>query len=220
MPKNGKTKHLKTACCMALFTGILLVIVGCQSDPWEAFQSLGPEGIPKSARTNQQPQSVILREGDMLNIVFPSSTSLNTSQQIRRDGKIVMPLIGEVVAAGKTPDELQNDLINLYQPQVDTKQILVTVQSSTFSIYVTGAVLRPGEIQANHPMTALEAVMQAGGFDTTKANAKAVVIVRQVKSGTKKFTVNLQKMMEGSNEKPFYLEPSDIIFVPEKFQWF
>ncbi len=94
------------------------------------------------------------------------------------------------------------------------------MQSYTFPIYVTGAVLKPGTVEADHPMTALEAIMASGGFDDTTANRKAVVIIRQGKDGTTKFTVNLKKMMNGAQEKPFYLKPSDMIYVPERFTWF
>lgn len=219
IPENNRLKRLMTICCIMF----LLVITGCETDPWADFAPLTAAGIPKiSEHASQQAQSepLILREGDMLHIVFPGSSSLDTTQQIRRDGKIVMPLVGEVTAAGKTPEDLQSELIKLYEPQVATKQIIVTLQSSSYPIFVTGAVLRPGEIQADHPMTALEAVMEAGGFDTTKANSKAVIVIRQEKTGTKKFTLNLKEMMKGTEGKPFYLQPSDIVNVPEKFQWF
>jgi polysaccharide export outer membrane protein len=221
--KNNGVKQLMLSRRIAPLLGTLFIMAGCQTDPQTNFNTLAPGGIPKPiARAVQQAQAqpILLREGDTVNVVFPSSPTLDTTQQIRRDGKIVMPLIGEVDAAGKTPEDLQAELIKLYQPQVQTKQIIVTVQSSTYPVYVTGAVLRPGEIQANKPMTPLEAIMQAGGFDTTKANSKNVIIIRQEKNGTKKYTLNLKKLMEGTTEKPFYLEPSDIIFVPEKFQWF
>lgn len=156
----------------------------------------------------------------MVNVFFPGSTSLDTTQQIRRDGKVVLPLVGEVTAAGKTPADLQAELIKLYAPQVATKQVVVTVQSSAFPVFVTGAVLRPGKVMSDRPITALDAVMEAGGFDYTKADLKTVVVIRQEKSGTTKFTLNLKSAMAGAPGKPFYLKPSDIIYVPEKFTWF
>jgi protein involved in polysaccharide export with SLBB domain len=166
-----------------------------------------------------QSDSIILREGDVVHLAFPSSPTLDTTQEIRRDGKITLQLIGEVAAAGKTPDELQADLLKLYAPQVAMTQILVTVQSSTFPVYVTGAVLRPGDIKVDHPMSVLEAIMEAGGF-SANANLKSVVIIRQGKDGTTRFTVNLKKAMAGEPGTPFYVKPADIIYVGEKFTWF
>ena len=163
---------------------------------------------------------MLLREGDVVHIAFPSSPSLETTEQIRVDGKIVMPLIGEVAVAGKTPLDFQNDLIKLFEPQLNTKQIVVTVQSASFPVFVTGAVLKPGKVMVDHPLSALEAIMEAGGFDYTKANLKAVVVVRADKNGSTTYTLNLEKIMKGGEEKPFYLKPSDIVRVPEKFTWF
>ena len=173
-----------------------------------------------SLKTNAPVESVKLKEGDVISIAFPSSPSLDTTQKIRVDGKIVLPLIGETHAAGMTPTELQDQLIKLFAPQVATKQVIVTLQSSTFTVFVTGSVLRPGRVDSDHPLTVLEAIMEAGGFDMSKANLEDVTIIHQTQTGTTKKVINLKKVMEGSSVKPVYLQPSDIVFVPEKFVWF
>jgi len=208
------------ACRTIPLLAILFAMTGCQTDDFseQASQPVSPQ-LSKPAEPVQS-GSLLLREGNVVNVTFPGSSSLDTTQQIRSDGRIVMPLIGEVTAAGLTPEELQNELIKLYAPQVQTKQIVVTLQSSGFPIYVTGAVLKPGMIEADHPMSVLEAIMDAGGFDPTTANLKAVVVVRQGKDGTTKFTVNVKNMMNGGKEKPFYLQPADMVYVPQKFTWF
>lgn len=163
---------------------------------------------------------MVLREGDSLTVSLPASPTLDTTQQIRTDGKIVLPLIGEVVAAGKTPEDLQNELLKLYQPQVAAKQVIVTVQSPNIPVYVTGAVLHPGPVTVDHPISALDAVMEAGGFDYTKANLRAVVVVRQQKDRTIRYKLNLKKVLAGSEGSPFYLQPFDIVYVPERFTWY
>ena len=103
---------------------------------------------------------------------------------------------------------------------MDTKQIIVTLQSSSISVFVTGAVLRPGKVMSDHPISALEAIMEAGGVDYSKADLAAVVVIRQGKDGTTTYKLNLKKVMAGASEKPFYLKPFDIVRVPEKFTWF
>jgi protein involved in polysaccharide export with SLBB domain len=88
-------------------------------------------------------------------------------------------------------------------------------------VFVTGAVLRPGKILADRPLTVLEAVMEAGGADFARANLKEVVVVRRVEGGqTANFRVNLRDTLNGRRSEPFYLKPSDIVYVPEKFNWF
>ena len=165
-------------------------------------------------------ETIVLREGDVLKISFPGSANLDTTQQIRRDGKITLPLVGEVQAAGKPPGELQQSLIQLYAPQISSKEVIVSVESSAFPVFVTGCVIRPGKVSSDQPITALEAIMGAGGFDYTKANLKGVRIIRREHGVSESHTLNLKLVMQGKDNNPFYLKPSDIVYVPEKFTWF
>lgn len=210
-----------------MLSALVLVFTGCasketlQSD-YPGFYQVGQFAVQSSTNAPAPTQSapMILREGQMVNVAFPGSSSLDTAQQIRTDGKIVMPLIGEVTAAGKTPQELQNELIKLYAPQVATKQVIVTVQSSAFTVYVIGAVLRPGPVMSDHPLSALEAIMEAGGVDFNTADLSAVVVIRQGQNGTTTYKLNLKKVLAGAPGQPFYLKPYDILRVPQKFTWF
>jgi polysaccharide export outer membrane protein len=167
------------------------------------------------------PAAAPLREGDVVRITFPGAPNLNGNpQQIRQDGTITLPLIGEVKAAGLTAAELQARLVAKYGSQLVSKEVTVTVESSAYTVYVTGAVLKPGKISSNHPLSVLEAVMEAGGFDYTKANLKKVKVVRQEGSATKNYTLDLKAVLDGKQTEPFMLKPSDIVFVPEKFNVF
>jgi polysaccharide export outer membrane protein len=186
---------------------------GCQtSQTSEASKHIAP--------VKAHAETVVLREGDDLKISFPSSSNLDTTQQIRRDGKIVLPLVGEVQAAGETPNELQQNLIKLYEPQISSKEVIVAVESAVFPVYVTGCVIRPGTVSTDQPITALEAIMSAGGFDYTKANLKAVRVIRRENGTSESYTVNLKIVMQGKDNDPFYLKPDDIVYVPERFSWF
>jgi len=138
-----------------LALGLLALAAGCQT------QAPPPDGVKE--QTTAPAAIVTLREGDVLKISFPGSPSLDTSQQIRRDGKITLPLVGEVQAAGMSTETLQQNLVKLYAPQLATKEVVVTMASSTFPVFVTGSVIRPGKIVSDHPITALDAIMEAGG---------------------------------------------------------
>jgi polysaccharide export outer membrane protein len=105
----------------ALGLVLLAVGAGCQTQP--LFST------PTNPTTNVT-EIITLREGDVLKISFPANANLNTTQPIRRDGMISMPLIGEVKAVGKTPAELEKDLIDLYSTQLLSKEVMVEVQSS------------------------------------------------------------------------------------------
>ncbi len=212
-----------------------LLLAGCQTQPASStgsrpyqftdFTNAPPSAavstpVSTPAGTTAATNSLALREGDMLRIIFPGAPSLNTDQQIRRDGMITLPQGGELKAVGKTPAELEAELLKLFGPQLQIKEVSVTVSSAVFPVYVTGAVLRPGKIMSDRPITALEAVMEAGGFDYTKANLKAVVIVRHEDGQVRNFTLNLKLPLDGKKSEPFYLKPSDIVYVKEKFSLF
>jgi polysaccharide export outer membrane protein len=167
-----------------------------------------------------QPDAIILREGDVVGISFPSNPALKSDvQQIRRDGKITLGRIGEIDAAGKTVKALQEELLKKYNEEMSVQEVTVSVQSSTFPIYVTGAVLRPGKILSDRPLTALDAIMEAGGPDYTRANLKAVKIIRNVNGMMEHYKLNLDAVLKGEDSQTFYLKPYDIIYVPERFSW-
>jgi polysaccharide export outer membrane protein len=189
---------------------MLGLFAGCQ---------VPPPATPITA-ANSQPEVLTIREGDVLKISFPGAPTLDTQQQVRRDGRITMPLGGEVVAAGLTPNGLEQELIKVYASQLVSKEVSVTVVSSTFSVFVSGAVVRPGKVTSDHPLSALEAVMEAGGFDRTKADMRAVVVTRQEGNQYKNYTVDLKAVLDGKQTEPFYLKPADVVYVPELFSWF
>ena len=186
------------------------------------FTGCATNDLPKSASLEKMhSELIILREGDNLKITFPSSANLDTVQQIRRDGKIVMPLVGEVQAAGLMPDGLRESLVKLYATQIGSKEINVFVESSSFPVFVSGAVIHPGKILSDHPITALEAVMEAGGFDYTTADTKDVKVVRNENGKLVNYKVNLHRILNGgSDANPFYMKPQDIIYVPERLELF
>lgn len=188
----------------------LAAVIGCQTPP-----TLTP-----ITQADSKPDVLTVREGDVLKITFPGAPNLDSTQQVRRDGRITMPVVGEVMAAGLTPPGLEQELAKLYATQLVSKEVSVTVVSSSFSVFVSGAVIRPGKVVSDHPISALEAVMEAGGFDNTKADMRAVVITRQEGGQYKNYTVDLKLVLEGKQTTPFYLKPSDIVYVPERFSMF
>ncbi len=176
----------------------------------------GCRGVTPLYDTDLVPySSVSLREGDTVIITFPGSPNLNATQQIRRDGKIDLQLAGEVTAAGRTPAELEKELLKLYEPQLVLKQVSVTLQSSAYPVFVTGSVVKPGKIMADRPISDLEAIMEAGGFDPAKADMRSVIIFRHENGQVKRYKRNLKRVLEKKGQL-FYLRPADIIYVPEK----
>ncbi len=186
-----------------------LILSGCATS-----MPTGTQLLPKTESDQT------LQPGDTLKFNFPSAANLDTVQQVRRDGKINLYMVGEIKAAERSPAELQQELRKLYSTQLISSNVTVTVVSSPQTIFVTGAVIRPGKLSSERALTALEAVMESGGFDNAKANAKAVVILRTEGGTTQKYTLDLKTVLEGSNTAPFYLKSYDIVYVPERFVFF
>lgn len=193
---------------MALIS--LTAMTSCQT---ASVSQVAPEDAKYS-------EVIVLREGDIIKITFPGSPNLDSTQQIRRDGKIALSVLGEIKAAGMTTSDLEKEILNQGATQLVSKEVTVSLQTSAFPVFITGAVIRPGKVLADHPLTALEAVMEAGGFDYSKANLTRVGVIRHEGGEVKNFTLNLKQVLEGKLSTPFYLKPSDIVYVPEKFSWF
>jgi polysaccharide export outer membrane protein len=208
-----------------LLLGAVLLLAGCQSSSSYSFpnpdllaaRSANPAATPRQldARTADYATN-LLQEGDVVSITFQYSTNFNATQKITLDGLLNLEGIAPVKAAGKTSIELQTELTSLYKPQTKDDVVTVKLISSANSIYLSGAVIRPGKVLMERPMTALEAIMEAGGFDPTRANLSQVIVLRIEDGKQKIYRLNLKRVLRGTDKEPFYLKPFDIVHVPTK----
>lgn len=155
-----------------------------------------------------------LAPGDEIRVVFSGAPDLNTQQKIQPTGKVSLPTIGEVTAAGRTVTSLQEQLTTLYQPHLQDSTVTVSLAGTAAGVYVSGAVLRPGKLPLDRPLTVLEAVMEAGGF-SPMANPKQVVVVRTQDGKSKNYVLDLHQALNGTESTPFYVRPYDVIYVKE-----
>jgi protein involved in polysaccharide export with SLBB domain len=166
------------------------------------------------------PPSMLLRPGDEIEIRFAylDPEQFNVTQTIRPDGKIDMLIIGEITAEGKTPSELRDELIKLYTPHLQHPKIAVVVRSFRGRrVYVGGEVMRPGYIDMPGPMTALEAIMEVGGYREETADIERIIIVRHNDGKRFSYALSIKKSLEGNGQEAetFYLSPRDIVVVPQ-----
>jgi protein involved in polysaccharide export with SLBB domain len=189
---------------------LLIAALGCQTPrPAKTPLEMSSE-IPSAAEPN-----LILGSGDVLDFKLFYNPELNDSQTIRFDGKVTLQLIGEVMAQGKAPIELQEEISKLYASQLRRPEATVIVRSlANRSIYVGGFVRKPGLIEMKTRMTALEAIMEAGGFDMWRAEVKNVVIIRHKNNQRYGCALDFSGELKGEAVQPFYLEPMDIVYVP------
>lgn len=160
------------------------------------------------------PLAVQLAPGDVLEITFLGAPELNMVQTIRRDGKISLRLVGEVTATGKTSAELRREVTALYASQLQIKEVTILVKSPA-PVFVSGAVLKPGRITTDRPLTVLEAIAECGGFNAAEAEVRNVVVIRHQDGKRLGYCVNMQPALEGEEGDAFYLKPFDIVYVPQ-----
>src|SRR5438270_7631437 len=131
-----------------------------------AFAGTGCETDTNSTTFSGQaevPRHVILASGDVVKLTFSSAPELNQAQKVRVDGKLSLPLVGEVDAAGKTVGQLQSELIQLYKSQLKTPEVTVSLETSLTTVVVSGAVSKPGKIVFERRTTVFQAIMDDGG---------------------------------------------------------
>lgn len=183
--------------------------------------SMAAEGHRTASITNDLPAAngtarSLLLAGDVVSIKFGYSTNYDTLQKISIDGMLNLPEVGEVQAAKKTSPELQTELKRLYEPHVKGDTITVNVVTSSATVYVLGAVLQPGRMVLEHPMTALEVLASVGGFDSRRAKLSQVRVYRVVDGKQVQFQLDLNRVLGGVELDLFMVKPFDIIYVPEK----
>lgn len=159
----------------------------------------------------------IIQPGDELDIKFFYNPELNESVTVRPDGKISLQLVDETHAAGKTPAELDKVLTEEYGKELKKPSITVIVQSfAGQKVYVGGEVNKPGEMDLTSRMSALQAVINAGGFRETAKPEAAIVIRKGSDNRPIPMQVDLKKVFTGGDARAdFQLKPFDIVYIPK-----
>jgi len=212
----SRSSRLLLVGVVALLLGGLFILSGCEHTGGEFSKLDSGQAEGTNSAAVPAAASSRLQEGDVVKVVFEGDTNLNAVVKVQLNGSITLPLAGELKAAGKTQQELQADLRQVYKPLLQVNEINVSIISTAAAVYVSGAVLRPGRVSMDRPLTALEAIMEAGGFDLNRSKPSAVVILRIENGNQKRYTVDMRKALRGEDPTPFQLRAFDIVHVPEK----
>jgi len=167
---------------------------------------------PKPA--TQDPNYVIGPQ-DVLDINVWREPELTRAVPVRPDGKISLPLLNDVQAAGSTPMQLANRITTELKKFVADPQVTVVVtQINSQRIYILGEVGRPGAFTLLPGMTVLEALSSGGGF-TMFAHVKKIYVLRKVDGKQEKYPFNYKDVIHGkSPEQNIVLKAGDTIVVP------
>jgi polysaccharide export outer membrane protein len=180
---------------------LLLLALGCASEP----KSGGVPAAPVLGDYRIQP-------GDQIEVRFPLNPELNVVSVVRPDGRVSLKLVGEVMAEGRTPAELGQELKTTYATELRDPEIAVIVRGMAARVYVDGHIERPGEYVWSPQITALQAIARAGGFRDT-ADEERFVVLRRGNDGTQQ-VIQIDLEDEETGEHDVFLAPYDLVVVP------
>ena len=172
-----------------------------------------PGGAPNSAvGVGVDPKSYVMGPEDVLYVRVWREPDFSLPVSVRPDGKITMPLVGDLQASGLTPLQLGKEVASGLSKYINTPDVTIIVeQVNSKKYYITGGVLKTGSFPLVVPTTVLEALSNAGGFKEF-ANTKKIKILR----GSKRLSFNYKQVINGKHlEQNIYLENGDYIIVPE-----
>lgn len=178
---------------------------------------------PKPADDAQAVNTYLIGVDDQLQITVWHNPDLSVSVPVRPDGKITVPLIGDVVAGGKTTEEVSGQIKDKLQSFIRDPQVAVILTALRSHEYlsrvrVTGAVRSPISIPYRQGMTVLDAVLAAGGT-TEFAAPDRTELYRRSSNGdnTTSYAVRLEKILQqGDLANNYPVQPGDVITVPQR----
>lgn len=217
-------------CCRGLAIGFVCFL--SVSHIWAQTQVATQSGVqslvPAEIASINQPNTVsatankphddtfTIGNGDRLSISVWKQPDLSRSLPVRSDGKISLPLIGEVVATGQTPLKLEEEITTKLRPYLAEPEVTVIVeQINSEKFNILGRVAKPGSYPLVNPTTVLDAIALAGGCRDF-AKQKDIYILRRQQDGRQaRLPFNYQEVIKGKNTaQNIDLQPHDTVVVP------
>lgn len=180
--------------------------------------------LPQHARAEGSPESLsahqvyTVNSGDVLRVTVWKEPELSADVTVRLDGKFTLPLLGDVMARGRTPEEIAAEVSERLERYVEDAMVIVGVtEARSAQFYVIGQVGKAGAFALGGPITVVQALALAGGFQTFAKRDK-IVLIRgsRTPAGTRNevLSVNYEKLEKGETRDNYVLEPGDTLVVP------
>jgi polysaccharide biosynthesis/export protein len=212
--KINDTLKICIVLCVAFYGSLIgATAASSQSDP-SAVALVAQSGAP--APGARPDASYVIGADDVLSISVWKEPDITRSVTVRSDGKISLPLVGELQAAGRTPSQLEQDITAALRSYIAEPQVSVMVQDANSQKFnILGLVTKPGAYPLNAGLTIVDAIADAGGFRDF-AKKKSIYILRQDGSGgSTRIPFNYEKFIKGKDTaQNIKLKPHDTIIVP------
>ena len=198
---------------LGLWVALALSIAAVPARAQDAKQQPTTGAIGKAPATSDP--NYVIGAQDVLDIDVWKEAELTRSVPVRPDGKISLPLLNDVQAAGLTPTQLSEEITTELKKFITDPQVTVIVtEINSQRVYILGEMTRPGAYPLLPGMTVLQALSSAGGF-TPFANMKKIYVLRNEGGKQEKFPFNYKDVVKGKNaDQNVVLKPGDQIVVP------
>jgi polysaccharide export outer membrane protein len=213
--------------CSIIAAGVLM-LAACSTLPAQTAAATGsspesarpaagvPDQVTPSPVTRVHNNTYVIGDDDVLEINVWKETDLCKTIPVRSDGKISLPLVGEVQAAGRTPVQLEEEITSRLRNFITEPAVTVMVQKiNSLKFNVMGEVIKPGSFTLTTNMTVVDAIATAGGFKDF-AKKKSIYILHTNADGTEaRLSFNYNDFVKGKNPKGnIHLQPGDTVVVP------
>jgi polysaccharide export outer membrane protein len=152
---------------------------------------------------------------DVLQISIWKNEALSRTLPVRPDGKITLPLLNDIQAAGYTPMEFRDALVKKLEEYIPSPEVsVIVVEPRSFKVSVLGEVAKPGRYELKSRATVLDVLALAGGLNQF-ASRRSITILRPNGSETQRLPFNYNKAISSTGDQDnFYVRPGDVIVVP------
>jgi polysaccharide biosynthesis/export protein len=175
----------------------------------------GAEAAAPRATDPVVPPGYVIGPDDVLSIVYWKDKDMTSDAQVRPDGRIALPLINEVQAAGLTPEQLRERITEESKKYMEDANITIVVrQINSRKAFITGEVSKPGPYPLTSPTTVMQLIAMAGGL-REYADSKKIVIMRTENGKPISLQFNYKDVVSGKNlTQNILLKPGDTVVVP------
>jgi polysaccharide export outer membrane protein len=212
---------------VTILCSCVLLCTSLSNSLWaQAGSTSGTAGAPPAAVSASSPEAnpngkphdnvYVIGNDDVLAINVWKEPDISRVVPVRSDGNISLPLVGEVLAAGRTPHQLEAEVSSKLKNYISEPEVTVIVQESKSQKFnILGMVSKPGEYPLTNSMTVLDAIALAGGFRDF-AKQKSIYVLRENADGTKShLDFNYKDVVKGKNSaQNVKLQPRDTIVIP------
>jgi polysaccharide export outer membrane protein len=193
----------------------VVFVMVCANEALGSQQTAVRPPAPEPAGGIATPVDYLIGPEDVLGIVFWREPEMNGDVTVRPDGRVTLPLIGEMTAVGLKPEALRDQITVAARKYISDANVSVVVrQINSRKVFITGRVTTPGTYSLAGPRNVMQVIALAGGLNEY-ADAKNITVLRTVGGQQKSFKFNYKDVARGKNlDQNIELQPGDTIVVP------